>query len=113
MTDLESFATQFKAWKGKHCHVRYPKKIWEDIQALAKKYSLVEISNAYGIPLYYLRKKVCTEGQSMQFAKVEVHSHALSVSLEFIDARERPMTIRLHTSPYQIVQIIRSLQGEQ
>ena len=112
MTDLESFANQFKAWKGKRRHVRYPKKIWEDIQFLAKKYPLVDIAKAYGIPLPYLRKKVSSSSNPMQFARVEVQSQSLSASVEFLDSRERPVTIRLHTSPCQIVHIIRSLQGE-
>lgn len=112
MQDLETFASQFKEWRGNKYHRRYPKSFWEQIRQFAKNYSLAVIAQMLGISLPYLRLKLQQNSKSLKFATLNVSSCALPISIEFIDRNSCPMTVRCQVNQEQLAAMILSLSRQ-
>ncbi len=115
MDDLKTFADKFKEWRGNRRYLRYPSDFWEEIQRFIHHYGIEIVANAIGVNPSYLRHKMRKDKkpQEITFAPLQVSSLPFTASVEFIDRNAKPMTIRFQVDSRQLIQIIRSLSGDQ
>lgn len=115
MDDLKVFADKFKQWRGNRRYLRYPSDFWEEIQCFIHHYDIEMVANAIGVNPSYLRHKIrkAEKSQEITFAPLKVNSLPFTASVEFIDRNAKPMTIRFQADSRELIQMIRSLSGDQ
>jgi hypothetical protein len=115
MDDLNTFADKFKKWRGNRRHLRYPSDFWEEIQCFIQHYGIQIVANAIKVNPSYLRHKIrkSKKSQAITFTPLKVSSLPFNASIEFIDRTSRPMIIRFQSNSNQLIQMIRSLSGDQ
>jgi hypothetical protein len=115
MKDLEIFADKFKRWRGNRRYLRYPSHFWKEIERFIRHYDIKVIANAVGINPSYLRNRIRKDKQSksITFTPLQVSSLPFAASIEFVDRSDKPMTIRFQADSRELIQIIRSLSGDQ
>jgi hypothetical protein len=109
MSDLETFANKFKAWRGDRRYRQYPEHFWDEIRNLVKHYPVAVIAQAININPSYLKFKLGAGKKRLKLIPLQITSAPFQASIEFTNHNCRPITVRFQANHEQLVNMILSL----